>query len=114
MRKSLGFLLITLLLVLGGCDQITAPDQLDLSYRGQPVLDTTPAWVLGGHALARVNSGAVAVSDTISSSTVYGTDTSNVYLATGGEVLPAGTWMDQASSGTTYTASLLKKTHLIF
>jgi hypothetical protein len=61
-----------------------------------------------------VNAEAVEITDPPPTVTVYGLQgTDEVYLAEGGEVLPAGAWMDNLESGT-YTITMLKKTLVTF
>ena len=111
-RIGLGLIIAAFLVV--GCEQVTEPGQDQLFYRGIPVSEGAAPWVLGGNQLGRVNSGAVELDTETQGTVVYGTeDESEVYQASGGEVLPVGTWVDDAA-GDTYSADVLKKTVLTF
>ncbi|NQV50042.1 MAG: hypothetical protein HQ507_06075 [Candidatus Marinimicrobia bacterium] len=97
MRFTTIILLAVLLFI--GCESPleTNPDQI--FYQGQIVQNERAPFLLEGNSLAKDSDGILVIDETVSAGTVYGQSADpEVYAATGGEVLPEDTWVDNISA----------------
>jgi len=97
-----------------GCEDSVNQDSL--TYHGKEVLESTPSFVLpGGRVMYKGSGPNVAIETNPPYGTVYGliTDTANVYLAQGGELLPDSTWTDQIYQNT-YGTTLYSNSAVTF
>ncbi len=102
-RLSLILTIVAVTFFVGCNNQLVAPTG-DSTYNGVQIQDYEAPYLLnntGDEALGRLQ-----IAELIPEGTVYGNinDPDNVYTALGGEILPAGSWVDNFNSNTFSTA----------
>lgn len=117
MKKLILLTLGLVFLYVVGCDQpITQPEGA-LVYHGIQVKEGPAPFILNVSkgVRAKGTSPDAELESSPSDGTVYGlqTDSTNVYLAQGGEQLPGGTWIDNAY-GNVFTTTLFANSTLTF
>lgn len=93
------FLALSIVLsIFFGCEDAINQQKEPLTYQGKVVLEITPSFVLTDNgAMAKLNAPSAQIEEDPPDGTVYGleSDTNNVYLSQGSEMLPYGSWTDQ-------------------
>ena len=110
---TIGFVVLWVM----GCDQPVTPIEGELVYHGIQVKEGPAPFILNASKGVRAK-GAFPDAELESNpnnGTVYGlqSDSSNVYLAQGGEQFPGGTWIDNAY-GDVFTTTLFANSTLTF
>ncbi len=82
-----------------GCENPGQSESAQKLYQGQIVETGKAPFLLNSNSLAKVSEGTAIINETTAAGTVYGlVDGSVVYAASGGEVLPGDTWVDNLDS----------------
>jgi len=92
-RLSLILSILAITLFIGCNNQLVAPSG-DSTYNGVQIQDIEAPYLLNNTADESL--GRLQIADLVPDGTVYGNvnDPDNVYFAQGGEILPAGSWVD--------------------
>ncbi len=101
-----------------GCQDSVYQEQGPLMYQGKEVLETTPSFVIlevKDGVMAKAGDPEVQIEANPPYGTVFGneSDSGNVYLSQGSEMLPAGSWIDQVN-GEVFTTTLLSNSTVSF
>ncbi len=97
MKFTTIILLVMFLFVACESPMDSTPEQI--TYRGQIVQDGSAPFLLDRNSLAKDSDGTLVIDDAVADGTVYGQSAdSEVYAASGGEVLPKDTWVDNISA----------------
>ncbi len=115
MKFRVSLIILTIIFILAGCESnLTQPPQ-ELTYNGITVSESVPEFIQPSVLAKTTDESAAQIEEDPPYGTVYGheTDPDNVYLSSGSEVLPSGSWTDQVYDET-YKTTLYANTKATF
>ena len=95
--RTTAVVLLSLLLMIG-CESPQDLSQDQTLYQGRVVQNDRAPFLIAENSLAKATDGLVIIDASVVEGTVYGLEAdTTVYAATGGEILPTETWIDNVS-----------------